>query len=131
MYSVIYSEKYALYLDKFNHVFEVFQGLFFTFLSEQEDVLGMRLRKKLTYDSQLRQIPIDFSFLFLKNWFWKKDYFFKNDNVTPDWILQNEEKFENIENSLTYLLCKTHWYMLDKFCEKLQNFMRSWIVVLY
>ena len=30
--SIIYSEKYALYLGNFDHVFEVFRGLFFAFL---------------------------------------------------------------------------------------------------
>ena len=32
MHSVMYSEKYAVYLDKFDQVFQVFQGPIFVFL---------------------------------------------------------------------------------------------------
>ena len=43
--SRVYSEKCALYLDKFNKVSEVSQGLFFTLLLKQKDALGLRLQK--------------------------------------------------------------------------------------
>ena len=46
-YPVIYSEKYALYLGKFENVLEVFQGLFFAFLLKQKDALGTRLVEKV------------------------------------------------------------------------------------
>ena len=46
-YSVIHSKKYASIWENFNHVFEVFQSLFFVFLFQRKDALGMRM---LLYD---------------------------------------------------------------------------------
>ena len=46
--SVIYSEKYAHYLGKFYHAFEVFQGLFFAFLLKQKEALETRLKTSWT-----------------------------------------------------------------------------------
>ena len=38
-YSVIHSKKYASIWENFNHVFEVFQSLFFVFLFQRKDAL--------------------------------------------------------------------------------------------
>ena len=47
-YSLIYSQKFALYLGKFSLCFEVYQGLFFAFLLQLKDALGFRLEMPQT-----------------------------------------------------------------------------------